>query len=390
MNAGIDWGRVFSQRSKLMRRSAIRELMRAATQESIISFAGGLPAAELFPVPHIKSAVAAVLEEFCGRHFGIQRRRGWRGLRDWLAGQFHVRRENVLITTGGQQALDLIGRVLLDRGTRWLSKIRTYLALLAAWRPTGAEFVPVACDGEGMRTEELEVLLQAKPNAIYSVPNFQTPQGTTVSLSRRKRLVELAREHSTVVVEDNPYGELRYSGEALPHLVELDNQVIHVGTFSKVLMPGLRVGWVIAPEAVIDKLTPAKQAADLHTSTLTQHLALELASKGFLDTFVPVLCENYRKRRDAMLAALEKYFPKSATWTRPEGGMFLLVTLPPTVNTGELLATALKHGVAYVPGEEFHLNGGGKNTMRLSFSSAPPERIEEGIKRLGAVLGGSI
>jgi 2-aminoadipate transaminase len=303
-----------------------------------------------------------------------------------LAGQFRVRRENVLITTGGQQALDLIGRVLLDRGDRVVVENPTYLALLAAWRPTGVEFVPVPCDGEGMRTEELEVLLQGRPKAIYSVPNFQNPQGTTLSLSRRKRLVALAREYSTVVVEDNPYGELRYSGEALPHLVELDDQVIHVGTFSKVLMPGLRVGWVIAPEVVIDKLTPAKQAADLHTSTLAQHLALELASKGFLDTFVPVLCENYRKRRDAMLGALERYFPKSATWTRPEGGMFLLVTLASGVNTGELLAAALKHGVAYVPGEEFHINGEGKNTMRLSFSSAPPERIEEGIKRLGEVL----
>jgi 2-aminoadipate transaminase len=207
---------------------------------------------------------------------------------------------------------------------------------------------------------------------------------------RRQGFSTDAEFRAVVVVEDNPYGELRYGGVALPHLVELGDQVIHAGTFSKVLMPGLRVGWVIAPEAVIDRLTPAKQAADLHTSTLAQHLALELASKGFLDTFVPVLCENYRKRRDAMLAALEKYFPKSATWTRPEGGMFLLVTLASEVNTGELLATALKHGVAYVPGEEFHLNGGGRNTMRLSFSSAPPERIEEGIKRLGAVLGGSI
>lgn len=200
------------------------------------------------------------------------------------------------------------------------------------------------------------------------------------------------------IVEDNPYGELRYGGAALPNLLELDAQnlgeadidsrVIHTGTFSKVLMPGLRVGWVIAARAVIDKLTQAKQAADLHTSTLSQHLALELANTGFLETFLPVLQQNYGERRDAMLDALEKYFPKSATWSRPEGGMFLLVTLPGEFNTTELLPVALEQGVAYVPGDEFHLNGEGKNTLRLSFANASPERIQAGIQALGKVLGG--
>jgi 2-aminoadipate transaminase len=244
--------------------------------------------------------------------------------------------------------------------------------------------------------EEWTPLLERKPKAVYCVPNFQNPRGTTLSLSRRERLVALARAHGLAIVEDNPYGELRYSGRALPNLLELDarnkagsdfdSRVIYTETFSKVLMPGLRVGWVIASRAVIEKLTQAKQAADLHTSTLSQHLALELVSRGFLEEFVPVLRRNYGERRDAMLAALAECFPEHATWTKPEGGMFLLVTLPAHINAGPLLPAALEQRVAYVPGEEFHLKGEGRNTLRLNFSNASPERIEEGIRRLGELL----
>jgi 2-aminoadipate transaminase len=239
-------------------------------------------------------------------------------------------------------------------------------------------------------------LLRQKPKVIYCVPNFQNPQGTTLTLPRRETLLAMARRHSLAIVEDNPYGELRYSGSPLPNLLELDarnrvagdfdSRVIYTGTFSKVLMPGLRVGWVIAPQPVIDKLTQAKQAADLHTSTLSQHLALELTRTGFLNEFLPVLRRHYGERRDAMLAALEKYFLKGATWTQPDGGMFLWVTLPKHLNAGGFLPAALEQGVAYVPGEEFHLNGEGKNTVRLNFTNAPPERIEAGIKTLGRLF----
>jgi 2-aminoadipate transaminase len=391
----MNWDQCFAQRTALMRRSAIRELMKATAREDVISFAGGLPAAELFPIPRVKSALMAVLDEFNGQALQYSATEGLPELRDWLARRYsnrgiRVQRENVLITTGGQQALDLIGRILLDSGDRVIVENPTYLALLSAWRPTGAEFLPVGCDADGMRMDELEFLAQRKPKVIYCVPNFQNPQGTTLSLARRKRLVELAQEQSIAIVEDDPYGELRYSGEALPNVADYFSQVIHVGTFSKVLMPGLRVGWVIAPEAVIEKLTQAKQSADLHTSTLNQHLALELAGKGFLETFLPVLRENYGERRNAMLNALAKYFPKSATWTRPEGGMFLLVTLPRHINTSELLPAALEQGVAYVPGEEFHLNGDGKNTLRLSFANAGRERIETGIKTLSRLMASHV
>ncbi len=397
----MDWSQCFAQRTALMRSSALRELMKVNARPEIISFAGGLPAAELFPIKRIKSALAAALDRVGGQALQYSATEGLADLRDWIARQFsnnrsRVGRENVLITSGAQQALDLIGRILLEPGDRVIVENPTYVALLSAWRPTGVEFLPAGCDHEGIRVKECAALLKRKPKAIFCVPNFQNPQGTTLSLARREKLVALARQHRTAIVEDNPYGELRYGGRALPNLLELDarnngvagfdSQVIHTGTFSKVLMPGLRVGWVIAARAVVDKLTQAKQAADLHTSTLSQHLALELVNQGFLEEFVPVLCRNYRERRDAMTAALGEYFPKGATWTQPEGGMFLFVTLPRHIDTGKLLPAALEQGVAYVPGEEFHLKGEGKNTLRLNFSNARPERIEEGIKKLGMLF----
>jgi 2-aminoadipate transaminase len=400
MATEIKWDGRFARRASLMKRSAVREILKVASRPEIISFAGGLPAAHLFPMRRVKAALTAVINRVGPEVLQYSRTEGITELRDWLAQhfstrRFQVNRENVLITTGGQQALDLIGRILLDEGDKVVVENPTYLALLSAWRPTGAKFLPISGDAGGMRVEELEPLLRQKPKAIYCVPNFQNPQGTTLTLSRRRRLLELARRYSVIVVEDDPYGELRYGGKALPSLLQLDarnggtedldSRVIHVGTFSKVLMPGLRIGWVIAPRAVIDKLTQAKQAADLHTSTLDQHLAFELVTTGFLDEFLPVLQLHYAARRDAMLGALEKYFPKDATWTKPDGGMFVMVTLP-NINASELLPKALKAGVAYVPGEEFHMDGEGKNTMRLNFTNALPKRIEAGIKALAGIL----
>jgi len=397
----MNWSACFAQRTALMKSGALRELMKVTSRPEVISFAGGLPAADLFPVAQIKSALSAVLAAWGGQALQYSETPGLPELRDWIAGRFslarlRVARENVLITTGAQQALDLVGRILLQKGDRVIVENPTYLALLSAWRPTGVEFLPVACDAHGIQAEKCKPLMKLKPKALYCVPNFQNPKGATLTLSRRKKLVALARQHSMAIIEDNPYSELRYSGSALPNLLELDarngagseyeSHVIYAGTFSKVLMPGLRVGWVIAARPVIEKLTLAKQAADLHTSTLSQHLALELLRRGFLEEFLPTLREQYGRRRDAMLEALEKYFPKGATWTTPEGGFFLWVTLPKRVNASQLLPAALGQRVAFVPGEEFHLNGEGKNTMRLNFTNAPPARIEEGIRKLGRLL----
>ncbi|MGA2747151.1 MAG: PLP-dependent aminotransferase family protein [Verrucomicrobiota bacterium] len=397
----MNWSDRFAKCTALMKRSAVREVLRLTARPDMISFAGGLPAAELFPLDRVREASDAVLRNSGRQALQYGETEGLAPLRDWIASQFsrpqfQVQRENILITTGSQQALDLIGRVLLDEGDRVIVENPTYLALLSAWRPVGVQFLAASSDADGLRTDDLAPLLSQRPRLIYLTPNFQNPQGTTLTESRRKALIALAREHSVPIVEDNPYGELRYSGTALPNLLEidaaanadpeLDSLVIYTGTFSKVLMPGLRVGWIIAARQLIDKLVQAKQGADLHTSTLCQHLALQMLNDRVLDDFLPVLRRNYGERRDVMLDSLEKHFPKGATWFRPDGGMFLLASLPDSVNTAELLPEALRRNVAFVPGEEFHLYGRGKNTMRLNFSSAPPDRIEIGIERLGDLL----
>jgi 2-aminoadipate transaminase len=397
----MNWDELYAKRTHRMRRSAIRELLKVTRRPEVISFAGGLPAAELFPIPKVKAAIDAVLQSLGGKSLQYGETEGVPELREWVAHHFsrngiEITADNVLITTGAQQALDLVGRVFLDETDRAVVENPTYLALLSAWRPYVGEFLAVPSDDRGMQVDALPRLLEKRPKLIYITPNFQNPQGTTLTRERREKLVALLREHGVALLEDNPYGELRYDGEALPHLLEIEaaqnqsgglpNHVMYSGTFSKVLMPGLRVGWVIAAPEVIDKLGMAKQAADLHTSTICQYAALELLRRGFLDEFVPVLCKSYGERRDLMLSALEKHFGGKAKWNRPEGGMFLLVTLPTKYDTTELLTRALEQNVAYVPGEEFHMNGEGKNTLRLNFSNARPEQIEEGIRRLARVI----
>lgn len=445
----MNWQRLFAQRTAQMRRSTVRELLKVTAQPGMISFAGGIPAPDMFPVWEVAQAAARVLQHRGEQALQYGETEGVAELRDWIAtrfsrAHFQVRRENVLIVTGSQQALDLIGKVFLDAGDRVLVENPTYLAMLSAWRPLMPAFVPIPSDADGMCVDALPPLLRAGAKLIYLVPNFQNPQGTTLSLSRRRQLldcvnrrchatgdvtqtlqsagsgdssIESIREHGTrmsrdpanrdacattrsmpraIIIEDNPYGELRYSGDPLPHLLELDavNQpgggldtcVVHLGTFSKVLAPGLRVGWVIAPAEVIDKLIEAKQAADLHTSTLCQHVILELIRDGVLERQIPRLREAYGLRRDTMHSALAVRFPEGSTWTRPDGGMFLLVTLPARIETGSLLERALVRRVAFVPGTDFHLDGQGHNTLRLNFSHATPERIEEGVKRLGSAV----
>jgi 2-aminoadipate transaminase len=401
----MNWQHLFANRTHRLKRSAIRELLKVTSRPEVISFAGGLPAAELFPMDRVESAIKAVLQRHGGRSLQYSETEGMPELRDWIARRhsrphFELKPENVLITSGAQQALDLIGRVFLDEGDEVVVENPTYLALLSAWRPLGVRFLPVPSDSQGLQVDAAGSLAARQPKLMYLVPNFQNPQGTTLSFERRRKLAALLREFNLPLVEDDPYGELRYSGESLPALLELDasnpgasrldSRVIFTGTFSKVLMPGLRVGWVIAETAVIDKLVQAKQAADLHTGTFCQHLALELLRGSFLEEFLPLFRETYRRRRDTMLAALDRHFPPGAAWTRPEGGMFLLVTLPAEVDAGRLLSRALEQGIAFVPGEEFHLGGSGRNTLRLNFSHPQPERIEAGIRRLAAVLAGEL
>lgn len=397
----MNWNQRFARRTAQMKRSAVRELLKVIARPEIISFAGGLPAPELFPVAELRAASNAVLEREGRRALQYAETEGVSELREWLAVHFsqpgrRIKPANVLITSGAQQGLDLIGRVLLEEGDQVVVENPTYLALLSAWRPLGVAFLATPGDADGLRTDSLEPLLRRRPKLLYTIPNFQNPQGTTLSLERRARLVKLARAHGVGIVEDNPYGELRFGGEPLPHLLDLDTQsaptgglefnVIHTGTFSKVLAPGLRVGWVVGSETVVDKLVQAKQAADLHTSTLNQLIAFQLLTSGLLDHQLPRLRLAYQQRRDAMLTALATHFPEGLTWTRPAGGMFLLVTLPTGWDASEILVLALRQNVAFVPGEDFHLEGQGHNTFRLNYSNARPDQIEEGIRRLGGVL----
>ena len=397
----MNWNPRFAQRTTLMRRSTIRELLKLAAQPGIISFAAGLPPAELFPAEEFRVATDSVLRRRPERALQYGETAGEAELRDWIAGTHSVSdrplaRENVLITTGSQQALDLIGRVFLDPGDVVLVENPTYLAALTAWRPYGAEFAPLVMDEQGLLTGELAVASPTPAKLLYSVPNFQNPTGVTLQSGRRRELVAWSRATDIPLVEDNPYGELRYEGEAPPHLLDLDRegadggedtgQVIHLGTFSKTLAPGLRVGWVIAPRPVIDKLTLAKQSMDLHTSTLCQHVALELARDGVLERHLPRLRAVCGDRRDVMLQALAEQMPAAVSWNRPAGGMFLFVRLPEQINATPLLPKALAHGVAFVPGEDFHANGGGRNTLRLNFTGIASERIGEGVRRLAAAL----
>jgi 2-aminoadipate transaminase len=307
--------------------------------------------------------------------------------------------ENVLITSGSQQALDLLGKILIDPGDRILVESPTYLAAIQAWKAYGAEFITVPMDDHGMNTDLLEEALRAGPKFIYVLPNFQNPTGVTLSLERRRKLLELADQYGVPVVEDDPYGQLRYEGEHLPSIVVLDSQfrddetpcyrgnVIYLSTFSKTLAPGLRLGWVIAPPEVIAKLVQAKQGADLHTATFNQFVAYEVSRGGFLNRHIHLIREVYGKRRDIMLAAMDRHFPSEVQWTYPEGGLFLWGTLPKYMDAKDLLKTCLDKKVAFVPGEPFHPAGGGKNTMRINFSNATPEEIQIGIQRLGEAIG---
>ena len=301
----------------------------------------------------------------------------------------------MIVTTGGQQAIDLITKTLVDPGDPVICEAPTYPGAVPVFSSYQAETHQIEIDDEGMKVDQLEALLDRlesdgrRPKFIYSVPTFQNPAGVSLSAERRHRLVELAREREVLVVEDNPYGLLRYEGEPQPALYLLDggDYVIYVGTLSKILSPGIRLGWAVAPPPVMEKMALGKQATDLCTSTLAQYFALEYFAEDRWRSYVESLCEIYRSRRDAMLEALERHFPEQATWTRPEGGMFVWATLPSYIDTSDLLAKALRENVAFVPGAAAYVDGRrGTSSMRLNFSGFDEGRIREGIRRIGKVV----
>jgi 2-aminoadipate transaminase len=392
-----------------MESSAIREILKVTQQPDIISFAGGLPAPELFPVEQVEAACQKVLREQGQKALQYSITEGYPPLRQYIVEKMarygiEASIDNVLITTGSQQGLDLIGKVFIDPGDLVLVEAPTYLGAIQAWRPYQPRFAAVPIDDEGMRVDLVEpILRQQRPKLIYVLPNFQNPAGITLSRRRRDLLVSLADAYGLPIIEDDPYGELRYSGDHIPPLLVLDVQrlralgkaapngyhkgdVIYMSTFSKTLAPGLRLGWVVAPLEVINKLVQAKQGVDLHTSSFDQMLAYQVVKDGFLEQHVRCIREVYRQRRDTMLAALEEFCPEGVTWTRPEGGLFLWVRLPEHLDAREVLDDALAEKVAFVPGSAFYTDGRGLNTMRLNFSNAEPELLREGIRRLARAI----
>lgn len=416
------WQRRYAQRTTRMSSSIIREILKITQQPDVISFAGGLPAPESFPVEQIAQAPQHILATLGTKALQYSPTEGYLPLRQFIIEKMarygiHANVDNVLITTGSQQALDLIGRVLIDPGDTILCEAPTYLGALQAWTAYGARYVTVPADDDGMQVELIEpILRKRKIKFIYALPNFQNPGGTTISLERRTQLVRLADRYSVPIIEDDPYGELRFEGEHLPPLAVLDQErqkkkrknadafehgnVIYTSTFSKTLAPGLRLGWVVAPRQVTFKLVQAKQGADLHSSTFDQYIAYEVVKpdKFFVD-HVRKIRTMYKEHRDAMVAAMEKYFPPGVRWTRPAGGLFLWVTLPEGVDATALLPEAVANKVAYVPGAPFFPETNaprrktrgkqlpaGHNTMRLNFSNASLEEIDLGIRRLGQVI----
>jgi len=376
----------------------------------VISFAGGLPAPDVFPVERFKQACHKVLTEQAASALQYGATEGYEPLRELIATNMSrygikAKVENVLITSGSQQALDLIGKLFINAGDRVLVEAPTYLGALQAFNIYGAEYESVPIDENGLRTDLMEEPLRSGPKFMYVLPNFQNPAGTTLSEVRRHELVLLADRFGIPIVEDDPYGQLRYEGEHLPPLVVLDREnlrrdngysignVIYLSTFSKTLAPGLRLGWIVAPPEVISKLVQLKQGTDLHTSTFTQFVAYEVARDGFLDQHVKLIRKIYRERRDVMLQALQEFFPPAVTWTHPHGGLFLWVTLPEGLDIKAILKSALEQNVAFVPGDSFYANDGpnhdggeGSRHMRLNFSNAAPEQIREGIRRLAAAV----
>ncbi len=386
---------IFSERAQQLTSSAIREILKVTERPEVISFAGGLPAPGGFPVEVVRAAFDKVLATNGRAALQYGPTEGYAPLREWVAADLTragatVSADQILIVSGSQQALDLLGKVLIDKDSKVLVEDPSYLGALQSFSLYQPQFVPVPTDEGGLIPEAITPELAAGARALYALPNFQNPTGRTLNLERRQALVTRAAALALPIIEDDPYGELRYAGEPQPGLLSLGAKagatVIRLGTFSKVLAPGLRLGYIAAPQAIIQKLVQAKQATDLHTPTLTQMAVYEIVKDGFLDEHLPAVREIYRRQGRCMLEAMEREFPAGVSWTRPEGGMFLWVTLPAHVDSSALLAEAIAQNVAFVPGAPFYAGKPQANTLRLSFATVPEDRINAGIAILGKLL----
>jgi 2-aminoadipate transaminase len=390
---------LFASRTSVMKSSAMRDLMAITEQPDVISLAGGLPDTSTFPAEELAAVLSRLAADDSARALQYGPTDGIAAIKDAIvevmaAEGTDVGTEDILVTTGGQQVIDLVCKTLVDPGDVIVAEAPTYPGAVPAFSAYQADVVQIPIDDHGMRVDELEDTLDRlaaegrRPKFIYTIPTFQNPGGVTMSLPRRKRLVEVARERELLVLEDNPYGLLRYEGEALPTLYSLDGGdfVIYLGTFSKILSPGVRVGWSVAPGPVLDKMNMGKQASDLCSSSLSQLFVARYFAEGRWQGYLASLRELYRHRRDVMLEALAEHLPPEATWTRPEGGLFLWATLPDYLDTTDMLARALSRNVAFVPGRAAYLDGRGGSSMRLNFSGVGDDDIREGVRRIGAVV----
>jgi 2-aminoadipate transaminase len=381
-----------SSRARKITSSAIREILKVTERPEVISFAGGLPSPATFPVERIRAACAAILTSDPAAALQYAPTEGYLPLREWVAARCAqngapVSPSQVLITTGSQQALDLIAKTLVEPERNLLVETPTYLGALQAFSLFEPTFVSVPCDEAGPIAAELAELAQAPASGLYLLPNFQNPSGRRIPEDRRRALVEVAAQRELLVIEDDPYGELSYGGEKLPSLFSLNpGGVIYTGSFSKLLAPGLRVGFAIAPREIFHKLVQVKQAADLHTPSFTQRVVHEVIKDGFLDDHIPTIRALYASQCRVMLDALEAHFPKSTSWNAPQGGMFIWVTLPEAIDAASLLQKAVARNVAFVPGAPFFSRSPMHNTLRLSFVTVPAERIWTGIARLGELI----
>ncbi|MCG7402560.1 aminotransferase-like domain-containing protein [Caballeronia zhejiangensis] len=385
-----------SERARKLTSSAIREILKVTERPEVISFAGGLPSPATFPVEEMRHASERILRDQPAAALQYSATEGYMPLREWIAKRYsvngaHIRPTQVLITTGSQQALDLLGKTLVDPGSRVLVETPTYLGALQSFSLFEPHYVQVPTDESGLIPEALDATLTANARLLYAQPNFQNPTGRRLPLERRRALAALAQKASFPVIEDDPYGALDYAGAPLPTMLSMaPDHIVHLGSFSKVLAPGLRVGYIIAPEELHFKLVQAKQATDLHTPSLTQRIVYEVVKDAFLDTHVPKIRALYRDQCNAMLDALERHMPAGVEWNRPEGGMFVWVKLPQHIDSMKLLEQAIAQNVAFVPGGPFFANEAEHNTMRLSFVTVPPATIDEGVAKLGALIRASI
>ncbi len=388
-----------SASGKNMQRSAIREILKLLQKPDMISFAGGLPAAETFPVDDLKEIVTEVLEKEGADALQYGTTEGDPLLRSMLAKRhnregLNIGPDNIIITTGSQQALDIIGKIFLDSGDYVLCGLPSYLGGLNAFSVYGAKLKGISLDENGMIPDELEETiihlheLGKKIKFIYIIPDFQNPAGITIPENRREKIIDIAEKHDLLIVEDSPYRDIRFTGKQQPMLHQLDRtgRVLTLCTFSKIFAPGFRVGWIIGNPVILNRIVMAKQTADLCTPPFVQRIVARYMEKGLLEKNIIKTIALYSKRRNHMINCFGKYLPEDVTWTEPEGGLFLFVTLPANIDTDKILEKAIKKNVAFVAGSTFFCNESGHNTMRINFSFSDPEVIEEGVKRLAIVL----